>query len=783
MKRTFAALTAITIAVGLSLAAVVPASATDTPTPTSTPVASSTPTAAPTASPPAAPTAATTTAAPTATAAATSTPTAAPEAFVAAAAQASTPTCILDSKVSYTYVASSNSGVITVPTVPGSTGVLCKPFYVTAASWKYTSNSPWPQVIDQVDHVNTPSGTTNAPISASGTYAFAATITCGQGDVYASFSATEPVLAPENDALPGVAYLTAPSVPLVEHFLANMGFSGPKPTYSNSESTSCWSPTVKTGSAATTNVLCAAGVVAGSNTVSLEAVAGGKWTITSADYSHTYPVGFGGDATPTPLAYETYTISLTDGDAHDGITITPYSRNWTPTDASTLACGTSVTPTAPTFGAINTCGTTGSITIPTTVGIQYSLDGSPVAAGTVTGLTGSHTVGAASTTGYYIPGGTTTEWTQTLGTETPCLITVTPGDPTSSDQTCTPGAPPIYTGGSVTTDGNPNLTYTLISPDGVTSVVVPSLPATPTVTGLAPGNYTVNIVANTGYVLSGTQTFAIPVPITIAAATAACAGTPVTPVVDFTDASCVAPAADQPAAVAATENQGTITIPSNPQFTFTINGVPASVGPHPEADGSYVVVATLTPAAIAAGFTLGTNGVYTVNAAGNVATWPAVVLTSFCPPTLPVWHYAASGTPAVCTTTGALGTISLDHFTSTNPALDETGKVTYTLVNNTTHHVTPLGSTATSIKVAPGSYTVQATPTNPADGLTPNTGTVNEVDIAITIAAAATICGDDTTLAFTGGTIAWLGFVLAGGMLFLGAAFLIMRRRGNRTAQ
>ena len=38
------------------------------------------------------------------------------------------PPCIPDSQVSYTYDSSSNSGVITVPTVAGSSGELCKPF-------------------------------------------------------------------------------------------------------------------------------------------------------------------------------------------------------------------------------------------------------------------------------------------------------------------------------------------------------------------------------------------------------------------------------------------------------------------------------------------------------------------------------------------------------------------------------------------------------------------------------------------------------------------------------
>jgi hypothetical protein len=218
--------------------------------------------------------------------------------------------------------------------------------------------------------------------------------------------------------------------------------------------------------------------------------------------------------------------------------------------------------------------------------------------------------------------------------------------------------------------------------------------------------------------------------------------------------------------------------------TYAIDGAPTLPGSYSEADGDHSVTATLTPAAIALGVTFTSNPkLYTLSVNGTVATFTASFTSGCTLPTLAAWHFGATGDPAVCTTSGGqLGTITLDHFAGSTP--DETGKVTYTLVNNGTHQTTALGSITNSVTAAPGSYTVKATPTDPADGLVGNTGTTNEVDIPVTIVAASAICGGGGgRLAFTGGTIAWFGFALAGGMLFLGIAFLLMRRRGNRAAE
>ncbi len=123
------------------------------------------------------------------------------------------PVCIPRSAVSYTYVPATNSGVITVVDVPNSTGELCQGFWVTATSWKYTTNALWPQVRDVVQKL--------PKITTVGQYPYVATVTCGQGDIYASFSA-------QPDPTPT---LIGPNNPFAETFLHGMGFTGPHPTW------------------------------------------------------------------------------------------------------------------------------------------------------------------------------------------------------------------------------------------------------------------------------------------------------------------------------------------------------------------------------------------------------------------------------------------------------------------------------------------------------------------------------------------------------------------------
>ncbi len=132
------------------------------------------------------------------------------------------PVCIPNSSVSYTYLPGSNSGIITVNDIANSTGLLCHPFWVTATAWLYTQDAVWPQALDTSTTQYLPK------ISAPGSYPYAAQVTCGQGDIYAS-----------SDAQPmPTAVLNGPNTPYTEHFLHDMGFTGPTPTYVQ-QATSC----------------------------------------------------------------------------------------------------------------------------------------------------------------------------------------------------------------------------------------------------------------------------------------------------------------------------------------------------------------------------------------------------------------------------------------------------------------------------------------------------------------------------------------------------------------
>lgn len=132
------------------------------------------------------------------------------------------PVCLPKSAVSYTYATATNSGQVTVvnPDPTKYTNELCEGFWVTATSWKYTDSDLWPQTLDVVDYVNDVNGA-KQKITQVGTYDYAAPITCGQGDIYASF-----VAQPEPTPV-----LFGPDNPFDEVFLHEMGFTGPNPTY------------------------------------------------------------------------------------------------------------------------------------------------------------------------------------------------------------------------------------------------------------------------------------------------------------------------------------------------------------------------------------------------------------------------------------------------------------------------------------------------------------------------------------------------------------------------
>jgi hypothetical protein len=700
MKKTLAALTAVALAAGLSLAAfVAPASATDAPTATPSPAASSAPpssappstaSATPTVTPSATPTeSATPTPAPTSSPAVTTTTTPTvttpvPAPVVADFSVASTTSpylplpCVPDSQVTYTYDPTTNSGAITIPNPVGFSGVLCTPFYATAASWTFdTAGSVWKQTIKESNHVNgtpvTIGGTLrNIPIQNAGTYSFGATVGCGQGDIYASFTANAPTLFPET---PG--HLNGPSDPFTENLLSAMGFSGPAHTYT----------------------------VTGTN------------------------------------------------------------------------CNTTSTPVIPTVDPITSCGQYGSITIPTaasTPGVVYTYNGTIEPAGTViTHLSGSQTVVATPASGFQFTGPQSVSFTLDLGTYVTCDLTIT--DPTLAQPVCTGTDAPDN--GSITIRSNVFVEYTLTGP-GIVGGEVFGTSATDntpeTIDGLAPGQYTVTATGLANHTINGQTVFTFNI---ITLVNPYCVV--VAPVVTSTAPTCGPdPAQDQVDGagftVADTEIKGVIHLPVNGDVVYSIDGGPTvAAGDYIESDGTHHVTATLTSTNIANGITIVADpGVYTLSNNATVATW-TITFDAGCS-VLPAWNAGATATDATCSA-DSLGTITLSHEQGTQP-----NDVKYVVTNDATSHVVYSGTDTndTVLHVAAGHYTVVASPVDPADGISGNAG-----PFAVTVAAVTAICADDTSLAFTGGTIAWSGFALAGGMLLLGITFLLIRRRGDRAAQ
>ncbi|QOD93722.1 hypothetical protein [Chryseoglobus sp. 28M-23] len=139
------------------------------------------------------------------------------------------PECIPDEYISYTYDASTNSGVVTVTQPAGDdyTDQLCAPLYVTAAAWAFNSpTSLWTQTLVDSEEIND-----GVAITEVGEYEYGIPVDCGQGDIYASrtaFPNPSPLLnGPNQPAWPeGVTPWD-----FEERFLHNMGFDGPNPTY------------------------------------------------------------------------------------------------------------------------------------------------------------------------------------------------------------------------------------------------------------------------------------------------------------------------------------------------------------------------------------------------------------------------------------------------------------------------------------------------------------------------------------------------------------------------
>ncbi len=611
--------------------------------------------------------------------------------------------CIPDSSVSYTYSHSNaNTGWITVTDVANSTGVLCNPFYVTATSWKYTNNaSIWPQKVDVVDQLG--------KISTPGHYQYTAAVGCGQGDIYASTSATAPSLNPANYPT-DTGYLNGPNNPFQEHFLSDMGFTqtGSSGATYYVDANSCFVPASETGIPSPSSASCAN---PNGNELSLPAVVGGTWTVSNAGYSKTYAIDTATDITTVPNGYSTYTVTLSDGSNTDGYQVDTKVSSWTPVDMSTLDCNTQATPIAPTANDSVGC-FAGTIVIPSITGVTYYVDGKQVTSGsTIQNLTGSHTVTATADTGYEFapntyPAKTNANpdggWTYDLGTTDACVIPIAVGD-------CS------YDATNSTSNEAVTLTFDNTGSKTSSTFQVGLGGTTYTVDAGKSLDQNVGSITSAGgsfdvYINGSTTPYTVKVP-SFATCIPVVPGDP-----DVTQLTCNA--------VTNTPNSdGTITVQLDPLLTYTVTGPagPDSTTRTADADN------TGAPTGTYSGLPAGDYIVSVVPAAGYTIAGPTA------------WPLTVPIAPTDCTVAPS-STVASCTGPASNPT-EVQGQISITLNNDIVYSVTGTGIT--------GSQTLSAASTSFADG----TYTVSAVLTPAAVAAGTRLLGDTTWPSVTFGAL------------------------------
>jgi hypothetical protein len=581
------------------------------------------------------------------------------------------PKCIPSSAVSYTYDPQQNSGTITVAPVPSISGELCSSFYVTAAAWKYTvNNNIWPQTLDT-------DNTHYYFIDKAGTTNYSAPVTCGQGDIYAAYYAAGQPTPP--------AMMTAPNTPWAEHFLHDMGFSGPAPTY-HSQNPSCLISAPVTGTPTLTVASCTAPT---GNSIVLPRVSGGIWTITSGNNSASLPIGTGKTSSAI-WGYGTYTITLTDGNKFDAFDVTPGSWSWTPKDMTGVDCNINTPVVTPTAHPVTSCGTTGSIDVPADSDkVHYAIT-------TGNGHTGDNIVTATAQPGYEfgvdankVPITTETFEFQ-LGMPVDC-IDLAPVAPSVTSQTCVSGT---SIGGTISVQNVTGLNYTITAgPTDVGQVISGSI------NNLPSGTYTVTASVDA----SAGPNFVIPPGATTAFTEQIGAAADCRTIITSATVALAQCAVTPNGATPQTYVPGTITIVPDADLTWTITNVatnvvtpitvPATNGTLPATytfnvdAGTYTMTASLTAAAVTAGVSL------------PVSSWPNLTVAAV---------NCAVQTPVVTPPVGSVCTTP-----SPNTTL-----VTYINVTPTDHvsYAATLDGSTTSLPLVagynsetPGTYTVVAT--------------------------------------------------------------------------
>jgi hypothetical protein len=362
---------------------------------------------------------------------------------------------------------------------------------------------------------------------------------------------------------------------------------------------------------------------------------------------------------------------------------------------------------------------------------------------------------------------------------TGCIPTVEAGDPSVTPATCNGDNNTSNDNATISVDLETGVVYEIDGPAGFTTLtgITGDTGDTVVVNNAPPGAYVVKATAAPGYTLELKNPASWPFNIAVPATDCSFG-------VSITQTQC-SPDLTSGKFNAAFETEGSITTEADPEVVYTATNTGTSVqttltngGTTSLADGTYTVAVSLSAQGISDGVVL-----------GGTTTFGPYTFTNPCLPVGAAWDAGVTPSDATCTATSATkGTLTLTHDA------DQTGDVTYKVVNDATHAVvydatnTVAGDTV--LHLVPGTYTVTAIPSS-GNGIagastTPGSNPLSNPDGSatfnpVTIGVVGSDC--DGTLAFTGGTIAWLGFVLAGGMLFLGFALLYMRRRGHRTAE
>lgn len=291
----------------------------------------------------------------------------------------------------------------------------------------------------------------------------------------------------------------------------------------------------------------------------------GSWTIPATDGVRYLVAG-------DPVAAGTYAgpvDAVVTAEALAGYRLSDPAWTARLTVAPAAACPSVVTPVAPTSDPSPRCGTEGSYTIPSTVGVTYLLAGDPVAAGTFSGPVDA-TVSAVAKPGYAL---TDPSWSVHLvvapAEACPVVVVVTPVAPTVVP------SPRCGVQGSVTIPSTTGLRYLL---DG--TVIASGVHAGP----LAG---TVTAEALEGYTLANPQwSVAIDVPAADACPVIVVV-TPVAPTV-------------VPSTTCGVE--GTWTVPSTTGVQYLLDGEPIAAGTYDGPESGTVTAAATT------GYTLSVPG-------------------------------------------------------------------------------------------------------------------------------------------------------------------------------